>query len=133
MIPPFDDQGYLPAGLHLATLDEVAERFGGPSELRQAQMESVRWLVELAKAVGITRLVVNGSFSTDQWEPNDVDCVLLTSPDFPRDRQALEELDEGLPFLDIEMVDQPAFDRLTNEMFATDRLGNPKGMVEVRL
>ena len=83
--------------------------------------------------MGISRLVLNGSFSTDQWEPNDVDCVMLISSDFPRDRQALEELDEGLPFLDIQLVDQPAFDRLTNEMFATDRLGNPKGMVEVPL
>ena len=133
MIPPFNDQGYLPAGIHLATWDEVVERFGGPSELRHAQMESVRWLVELVRRVGVSRLVLNGSFSTDQWEPNDVDCVLLTSPDFPRDRQALEELDEGLPFLDLQLVDQPAFERLTNEMFATDRFGNPKGMVEVQL
>jgi hypothetical protein len=34
MIPPFNDDGYLPAGTHPATLDEVAARFGHESELR---------------------------------------------------------------------------------------------------
>jgi hypothetical protein len=27
MIPDFDDQGYLPPGIHGATLDEIAEAF----------------------------------------------------------------------------------------------------------
>jgi hypothetical protein len=42
MIPPFDDLGCLPPGIHSATLAEVEARFGVQSELRRVQMESVR-------------------------------------------------------------------------------------------
>ena len=49
MIPPFNDSGFLPMGVHPATLAEIAERFGGPSELRRVQMDSVRWMIELAR------------------------------------------------------------------------------------
>ena len=133
MIPPFDEQGYLPPGIHAATFEELESRFGGPSELRHVQLESLRWLIELTRRLGVARLVVNGSFATDQWEPNDVDCVLLPSQDFPRDPNALQELDLGFPFLDIEVVDSEAFDRLTGQTFATDRLGVRKGMIEVLL
>ena len=48
MIPPFDDTGVLPPGVHPATLDEIEARFGRQSELRRVQMESVQWMVELA-------------------------------------------------------------------------------------
>ena len=75
MIPPFNDDGYLPTGIHGATLEEVAQRFGQGSELRRIQMESVRWLVDLARRAKVLRIVVNGSFVTDVAEPNDVDCV----------------------------------------------------------
>jgi hypothetical protein len=77
MIPECNDDGYLPAGIHPASVDEIAARFGQESELRQAQMESLRWLVDLARRAGVRRIVVNGSFVTDKLEPNDVDCVLL--------------------------------------------------------
>src|SRR5713101_5417616 len=85
MIPDWGDDGYLPAGIHPATLEEIADRFGRESELRQAQMESLRWLVNLARRAGVQRIVVNGSFVTEKLEPNDVDCVLLIGPDFPHD------------------------------------------------
>ena len=52
MIPEFSDDGYLPPGIHSATLEEIAARFGLEPELRGVQMESLRWLVELAKRVG---------------------------------------------------------------------------------
>lgn len=53
MIPPFEDNGYLPPGIHRATLDEIGARFGRESELREVQMESIRWLVELAKRAAV--------------------------------------------------------------------------------
>jgi hypothetical protein len=80
MIPEFNDDGYLPPGLHRATLEEIADRFGREPELRQAQTESLRWLLDLAKRVGVQRLIIDGSYVTDKWEPNDVDCVMLLSP-----------------------------------------------------
>ena len=58
MIPPFDEHRYLPPGVHAATLDEAAARFGRESEVGRVQMESLRWLVDLARRAGIDRCVV---------------------------------------------------------------------------
>ena len=131
MIPNFNDEGYLPLGIHRATLEEITARFGQESEVRQVQMESLRWLVDLAWWTGVQRIVVNGSFVTDKLEPNDVDCVLLIGPDFPRDATAEAELLAGLPFVNMELVDMEAFLQFTEKTFATDRNLVPKGMVEV--
>ena len=133
MIPDFDEHGYLPPGLHLASLDEIEERFGRQSDIRRVQMGSLRWLIDLALRVGIQRLVINGSFVTDELEPNDVDCVLLPGPALPRDPRAADELLEGLPFVDIQLVDQEAFDWLVTSFFASDRDFTSKGMIEVIL
>ena len=131
MIPAFDDGGYLPPGLHRATVEEVYARFGRQSELRRVQMESLRWLIELARRAGVRRIVVNGSFVTDKLEPNDVDCVLLVGPGFPRDEAAEADLLSGVPFINMELVDQEAFQQFTEKTFATDRDLVPKGMIEV--
>ena len=133
MIPPFDEHGYLPAGIHPATLDEVEARFGCESELRGVQMESLRWLVDLVRRAGVVRLVLNGSFVTDVFEPNDVDCILLIGDGFPQDQAAEAELLAGLPFLEINLVNQADFDFLVGKFFATDRHSIAKGMVEVIL
>ena len=121
----------LPEGVHPATLEEIATRFGQESELRQAQMESLRWLVDLARRAGVQRIVVNGSFVTDKLEPNDVDCVLLIGAEFPHDAGAEAELLAGLPFINLELVGPEAFRQFTERTFATDRNLVPKGMVEL--
>lgn len=133
MIPSFDDFGFLPPGVHPATLAEIDARFGRQSELRRVQMESVRWMVDLAVRAGVQRIVLNGSFVTDIMEPNDVDCALLLAADYPRDATASEELIKGLPFLEIFRVDEEGFDRLVHRFFALDRHDVPKGMIEVLL
>ena len=132
MIPPFNQSGYLPPGIHPATLDEIDSRFGQLSELRRVQMESVRWMVELANRAGIQRIVLNGSFVTDIIEPNDVDCVLLVA-EIPADLDAEEELLAGLPFLAISLVGPEDFEELVNFTFASDRCWVVKGMIEVVL
>jgi hypothetical protein len=131
MIPPLNDDGYLPPTVHPATFAEIEARFGSESELRRAQMESIRWLVDLARRAGIERIVLNGSFVTGVYEPNDVDCALLIGRDFPVDASAAEELDDGLPFLDIAILEREDFLKLVNEFFAMDRYFIPKGMVEI--
>jgi len=133
MIPGFDDNGYLPPGVHPATLEEIAQRFGEESEIRQAEMQSLRWLVDLVRRAGIKRLVINGTFVTDVVEPNDVDCALLVDLNSPADPKTERELAAGFPFLDIQLANQAAFDGLIGRIFATDRDYVPKGMVEVIL
>jgi Family of unknown function (DUF6932) len=131
MIPPFEENGYLPPGLHGATLAEIEARFGHQTELRQVQMESLQWLMDLARHAGVERIVINGSFVTDVPEPNDVDCALLIGPGFPHDPDAEQELIQGLPFLDIHLVRQDGWDELVGTVFGTDRRFNPKGMIEI--
>ena len=131
MIPPFDESGFLPRGIHCATLAEIEARFGRASELRRVEMESVCWLVDLAVTAGAARIVLNGSFVTDIMEPNDVDCVLLFIAGGRRDAAAFREIQGGLPFLDVAIVNQEDFDKMVNKVFASDRHGTPKGMVEV--
>ena len=131
MIPPFDENGFLPAGIHPAMLDEIDARFGQLSELRRVQMESVKWMADLALRSGAERIVLNGSFVTDIMEPNDVDCVLLFLPGRRKSRQAFRELLAGLPFLDIVVAGPAEFEDFVNEVFSADRYGIPKGMIEV--
>lgn len=131
MIPDFNERGYLPSGVHPATVEEVEARFGQESELRRVQMESIRWMLDLARRVGVLRIILNGSFVTDAIEPNDVDCVLLIGPDFPADSDAAREFYDGLPFLDLQLVEAPEFVILVEQIFATDRDAIPKGVIEV--
>ena len=65
MIPPFNELGYLPPGIHPATLDEIDARFGRASEIRRVQMESVCWMIPIAAAAGAKRIILNGGFVTD--------------------------------------------------------------------
>jgi hypothetical protein len=130
-IPTFDDNGYLPPGIHCATLDQIAKRYGNESELRRVQMESLRWLVDLARRAGVLRIVINGSFVSDAYEPNDVDCALLIGPDYPSDAHADAELQQGLPFIQAEFLTIEAFDHYVGTFYGTDRRGVAKGVVEV--
>lgn len=131
MIPDLNDHGYLPPGIHPATLDEIAARFGTESDLRRVQMDSLRWMIDFAWKAGVRRIVVNGSFVTDKYEPNDIDCVLLIDETYPRDAAANAELLIGLPFLTMEIVRDDGFRQLTERTFANDRYHVPKGMIEV--
>jgi len=54
---------------------------------------------------------------------------LLFAPGQRRDRSAIKQLRNGLPFLSIALVAQRDFDDLVNRFFASDRLGKSKGMV----
>jgi len=131
MIPPFDEFGLPPPGVHPATLDEIDARFGQQSELRRVQMDSVRWMVDLAAKAGAERIVLNGSFVTDIIEPNDVDCVILFQRGAKKDRAAFQELRAGLPFLDIAIATPKRFEQYVSRIYAADRHGLPKGMAEV--
>lgn len=134
MIPTFGQNGYLPPGVHPATLDEVIERFGHGSEQRAACGQSLRWLVPICRRAGIIRLILNGSFVTDRPEPNDVDCVLVPGPTFVGDSDATWAIRAGLPYLSIQVVEsEEELDFFANNLFASDRAGIRKGLVEVVL
>jgi hypothetical protein len=47
----------LPEGIHQAILTEIELRFGRQSELRRVQLESGRWMVDLAVRAGAQRII----------------------------------------------------------------------------
>ena len=93
-IPPFDTEGYLPAGVYLATEAEVTFRFGSATPRRRRLVLQLRRWVELARRVGAPRLLIDGSFVTVKENPNDVDAVVLLPADF--DRQIENGLESAL-------------------------------------
>ncbi|HEX5472127.1 MAG TPA: hypothetical protein VFW73_09580 [Lacipirellulaceae bacterium] len=131
MIPPFNELGYLPPGIYPATLDEIDAHFGQDSEQRRAEVDSLGWMIELAREAGIQRIILNGSFVTDIMEPGDVDCVLLGGPRRGKQRAALKKLRKGLPYLAIVIARPRVFDEYISDVYATDRSDVPKGMIEV--
>jgi hypothetical protein len=134
VIPQFDENGYLPAGIHPATIEEVAERFGRGSEERISEAQSLAWLVPMCRRAGIARLILNGSFVTDVREPRDVDCILVPGTAFDADSDATLAIRIGLPFLSLQIVETPEdLEFYVNDLFGSDRAGKPKGLVEVLL
>lgn len=134
MLPPFDDYGNLPPGIHRCSVEEVIVRFGSGSEEREAEIGELLHFINAAKAAGVRRLLVNGSFVTGKLEPNDVDVVFLPGPDYPRSDQRLDADELVWPFLQIIVAaDDEDFEAWANRQFATDRRKRPKGVVEILL
>jgi hypothetical protein len=134
MLPPFDDFGNLPSGIHPCSVAELAVRFGSGSEEREAQISELLRFVEAAKAAGIRRLLVNGSFVTGKLCPNDVDLVILPGPGYPRQGRRLDSDELVWPFLQVIVAaDDGDFEAWASRLFATDRRKRPKGVVEVML
>ena len=74
-IPAFRSDGYLPEGLHKATEHEVRAVLGRGTSRRRTLMAHVFEWLQLSRAVGVRRLVLDGSFVTAKPEPQDVDAV----------------------------------------------------------
>lgn len=80
MIPPFDDAGDLPPGLHTTTWEEFRDRFCRflRSDRRPQLCQQLERLVEEARASGIvSRVLVGGSMVQATVEPNDFDCIVV--------------------------------------------------------
>jgi hypothetical protein len=140
MIPAFRPDGYLPEGVHLASEAEVTFRFGSTNQRRRRLALRVRRWIELARAVGATRLLLDGSFVTAKSQPEDVDAVILLPQDFHqqirREVDAALELEEMLVTRRPEELfgaeDQSDWDEWA-EFFSRTREadGRRKGLVEV--
>jgi len=134
MLPPFDDFGNLPPGIHQCSLAELIARFGSGSEERIAEISELVRFIEAAKTAGVRRLLVNGSFVTEKLSPNDVDVVFLPGADYPRQTRPLDGDELVWPFLQIIVAaDDMDFEAWATRQFATDRKKRPKGVVELLL
>ena len=82
--------GYLPPGVHEATLSEVVERFGINTPRRQVLASRLQELVSVARATRkLRRIFIWGSFVTDKPFPRDLDVFLLMQEGFDQDFAAL--------------------------------------------
>ena len=74
MLPAFDpDSGRLPTGEHLASWEEVVERFGW-TERRRRLLDGLAEAIELLAEAGCRQIWLNGSFVTAKDEPGDFDA-----------------------------------------------------------
>ncbi|MEI9941990.1 MAG: hypothetical protein WDO69_32655 [Pseudomonadota bacterium] len=73
MIPEFDELGRLPPGIHLATWDEIASRFGG-SAWRSRLLAGLRAALLSLKGAGCGVAYIDGSFVTTKQMPGDFDA-----------------------------------------------------------
>jgi hypothetical protein len=81
-IPLFNEDGWLPEGIHDCTLEEAAEQFGAfqRSDRRPELWARFIEFVREAKTSGlIDTVLVDGSFVTAEPAPNDIDLVLVVS------------------------------------------------------
>jgi hypothetical protein len=81
-IPAFRDDGYLPEGLYIASEAEVTFRFGSSTKRRQRLTLRLRQWIELCRAVGCKRLLIDGSYVTVKARPHDIDAVVLLPSNF---------------------------------------------------
>lgn len=101
MLPPFDESGNLPPGVHEASWDEIAARYG-TAEHRQKLLDGLNRALEALRRAGCRRAYIDGSFVTAKGEPSDFDVCweesnvdpLLLDPvlmDFSDQRRAQKE------------------------------------------
>ncbi len=107
-LPPFSDDGLLPPGDYLLTLDELARSVLvlGPADAARYPMWNTAWRTRLVENLavlvgqlwrtGIDHIFIDGSFTEDKDHPNDIDgyfeCELahLASGDLERGLNALD-------------------------------------------
>lgn len=141
MIPTFNSDGNLPPGVHWATWQEFAARFG-TTPYRQQLLNGLKSALDSLSKAGCRTVYLDGSFVTEKENPNDFDgCWDVTGVDpylldpillnFDNKRAAQKAKYRGEFF--------PVQDRANDagrtylEFFQTDRNGNLKGIVAIDL
>ena len=89
-IPPLNADGLLPFGIHDATQDEIRECFGvfQQSDRRPRLFAKLAELIDAMRAGELFEsLLIDGSFVTAKFAPNDIDLIGVLKPghDFERD------------------------------------------------
>jgi hypothetical protein len=143
MIPAFEKEGYLPAGIHLATLDEVEARFSYGIE-RVKLFSYLLKLIEDLKSIGCPAIYLDGSFATTKRIPGDMDICwedegidydmveekmpILFDLEYPRQNQQDKYKADIFPA----NLPESGADMLFLEFFQRDKAtGNPKGIVKI--
>lgn len=137
MIPRSNADGYLPKGIHKATLNEIKERFGNSSLERKELFEGLQSLARLLHKhkKSIKRFLLNGSFVTSSESPKDFDCILIVRMGFDFGSPEVKKLLAAKKLFGAHLFiftekDVSRYHRLV-DFFGHDRDQKPKGLVEV--
>lgn len=151
MLPEFDyETGYLPPGVHNATLEEIKERFG-KTVRRSRLVANLLVVVRQLWNAGVQEVCIDGSFCTATPIPNDIDGYWVYVQGFDRTKvdPVLLQMDifvadpsTGQPVrpmklrYDVEFFVHPLNRATANglsypEFFSRSRDGVPRGYVRV--
>jgi hypothetical protein len=136
MFPEFNENGYLPPGIHLATLTVIRKRYAY-NQIRRRLFEGVEAMVFALRSAGCVDIYLDGSYITNKAEPADYDAVWefkgVDNTVDPILRDGTLEQIKRKYFGDVfcRIPEIPALDYL--ECFQTDRFGVPKGVVKIEL
>ena len=79
MIPPFNDLGLLPPGLYDTTLSEIRFVLGGTTR-RETLLDGLERYLDFWNESGfLVACIIDGSFVTTEFNPGDVDIILVPS------------------------------------------------------
>lgn len=141
MIPPFQPNGNLPPGVHIADWPEFVARFG-TSPRRLTLLAGLRAALDLLRDAGCLSVYVDGSFVTNKAQPGDFDaCWDINGVDAARldvvfltfdNGRAAQKARFGGEFFPAQLP-EGASGRQFIDFFQTDRNGQPKGIVQIDL
>ena len=144
MIPPFDNRGMLPIGLHDTSVKEIREALGF-SRRRETLIDGLeRYLREWDRHHLLESVIIDGSFVTYKAEPGDIDILLVPTtealssmtlakliPQMCYDEDGIRE-EFGCHAFPVLGSDSENY-REWYEFFSMDRHGNIRGLVRVNL
>jgi hypothetical protein len=132
-IPKLMANGELPPGVHIVSLAEVETSFGQTNHRRRQLMKGLKEALALFKIANVSKVFVDGSFTTDKDEPNDIDgcwsCIGVD--DFERKRQDIKN-EFGIDFFIAEII-EGGCGKPFPEFFQTNRDGELKGIIQINL
>jgi len=140
-IPQLNQNGELPPGEHLATLEEVDSTFGQSTERRKHLMTGLKAGALNLQAAGVCRIWINGSFITAKADPDDIDgcweytsSVALEKVDsvFLSESRAPMKIKYGLEFFPASLIEADSGLPFP-KFFQVNRENEIKGIVVVNL
>lgn len=140
MAIPKIQNGELPVGEHLASLQEIEQIYGSSSERRKGLMKGLYRATDNLEAAGVQTIWIDGSFVTSKKEPNDIDgCweytpsvdINMLDPIFLGDRAGMKK-EYGLDFFIANYIEAKSGLPFP-KFFQKNRDGSPKGIIVVKL
>lgn len=105
-IPPFDEHGNLPPGIHYVSVEQIEERYGLQNILpRVVITTNLLAFIDFIREFSL-QIYINGSYVTSKLRPGDADVLLILPADFDFESDKGKKLmnyinNKGMFYLDI--------------------------------